>query len=61
MLMRLGTGSAIPLWEVGLSLGVLVTCAIVALRLGAKIFRTGLLMYGKTPNLPEIMRWVRQS
>lgn len=61
MLMRLGTGAAIPLWQVGLSLGILAGCALLALRIGSRIFRTGLLMYGKTPNLPEILRWVRQS
>ena len=61
MLMRLSTGTAIPLWQVGLSLGILVVSSILALKIGARIFRTGLLMYGKTPNLPEIMRWVRQS
>ncbi len=61
MLMRLGTGLEIPLWQVGLSLGILVASALIALRLGAKIFRTGLLLYGKTPNLPEILRWIRQA
>jgi ABC-2 type transport system permease protein len=61
MLMRLSTGTAIPLWEVGLSLGLLAGSAVLALKIGAKIFRTGLLMYGKTPNLPEILRWVRQA
>jgi ABC-2 type transport system permease protein len=61
MLMRLSTGQAIPLWEVGLSLGLLVACALIALRLGSRVFRTGLLMYGKTPNLPEILRWVRET
>jgi ABC-2 type transport system permease protein len=61
MLMRLSTGTSIPLWEVGVSLAILVGCAVLALRLGARVFRTGLLMYGKTPNLPEILRWVRQS
>jgi ABC-2 type transport system permease protein len=59
--MRLSTGQAIPLWEVGLSLGLLVACALIALRLGSRVFRTGLLMYGKTPNLPEILRWVRET
>jgi ABC-2 type transport system permease protein len=61
MLMRLSTGATIPLWQVGASLGLLAVCAVIALQLGARIFRIGLLMYGKTPNLPEILRWVRQA
>ncbi|HTO89717.1 MAG TPA: ABC transporter permease [Candidatus Sulfotelmatobacter sp.] len=61
MLMRLSTGAAIPVWELALSLALLAGSAALALRIGARVFRTGLLMYGKTPNLPEILRWVRQS
>jgi hypothetical protein len=31
------------------------------LMLGSRLFRLGMLLYGKTPNLPEIMRILRQS
>jgi ABC-2 type transport system permease protein len=61
MLMRLSTGTTIAPWEIALSLGLLAGCALLALRIGARIFRTGLLMYGKTPNLPEILRWAREA
>lgn len=27
----------------------------------AKVFRVGLLMYGKPPNLPTLLRWIRMS
>ncbi len=40
--------------------GLLVTIAIV-LWLASRIYRVGILMYGKKPNLPEIMRWLRYS
>ena len=33
---------------------------VVTLMLGSKLFRLGMLLYGKTPNLPEIMRILRQ-
>ncbi len=53
-------GAVIPPWQIALSLALLLVTSLLALRVSAKIFRTGLLMYGKTPNLPEIIRWVRE-
>jgi ABC-2 type transport system permease protein len=40
--------------------GLVVTIAIV-LWLASRIYRVGILMYGKKPNLPEIMRWLKYS
>ena len=40
--------------------GLVVTISIV-LWLASRIYRVGILMYGKKPNLPEIMRWLRYS
>jgi len=37
-----------------------VTIAIV-LWFASRIYRVGILMYGKKPNLPEILRWLRYS
>jgi ABC-2 type transport system permease protein len=60
MMLRLTAPSAaVPLWQVLLSLLLLGGAAWFTLRAAARIFRIGLLMYGKTPTLPEIMRWVR--
>lgn len=62
MMMRLGaSNSVVPPWQVGLSLLLLAASGLLALRISARIFRVGLLMYGKTPNLPEIMRWARRA
>lgn len=58
MMMRMSTGATIPAWEIALSLALLGGAAWLALAISSRIFRLGLLMYGKTPNLPEIMRWV---
>jgi ABC-2 type transport system permease protein len=47
--------------EVGLTLlGVLAACA-GAVWLSARIYRVGLLMYGKRPSLSEVARWVRSA
>jgi ABC-2 type transport system permease protein len=62
MLLRQAMPSAnVPLWQVALSLGLLGLSGWTALMISARIFRIGLLMYGKTPNLPEILRWIRQN
>jgi ABC-2 type transport system permease protein len=65
MMMRLSasamTGTVIPGWQVALSLGLLAASSIVALVLSARVFRLGMLMYGKTPTLPEIMKLLRQG
>jgi ABC-2 type transport system permease protein len=51
----------VPSYEVaGTLLGVAAGCA-VAVWLAARIYRVGLLMYGKRPTIGEVIRWVRQS
>lgn len=54
------SGAVIPPWQIGVSLLLLALSAVVTLALGSKMFRLGMLLYGKTPNLPEIMRILRQ-
>lgn len=62
MMLRLASGvQQVPAWQVGLSLVLLVGTAMFTLTAASRIFRTGLLLYGKTPNLPEILRWVREA
>jgi len=62
MILRLSAPSAaVPAWQIALSLALLAGTAWLVLIGSARLFRTGLLMYGKTPTLPEILRWVRQS
>jgi len=62
MMMRLAVpGSQVPAWQIGLSLALLAFAVWLSLTIVSRIFRIGLLMYGKTPNLPEILRWARQG
>ena len=62
MLLRLAApSSAVPAWQIALSLALLAGSGWLAILLAAKVFRVGLLMHGKTPNLPEIIRWVREA
>jgi len=62
MLLRVASPSShVPAWQILLSLTLLAATAYLALRAAAKIFRIGLLLYGKTPTLPEIVRWLRTA
>jgi len=54
-------GPAVPEWQVGLSMALLAAAAWFALIGSARVFRIGLLLHGKTPNLPEILRWARSG
>jgi ABC-2 type transport system permease protein len=50
-----------PLWQIGLSVVLtLLTIALVNWA-AARIYRVGILMYGKRPTFPELLRWVRHS
>ncbi|MDR0232855.1 MAG: ABC transporter permease [Dysgonamonadaceae bacterium] len=57
MMVRLPFG--IPIWEKLLSVGLLFATVFLMVKLSAKIYRTGILMYGKKPNLKEIWKWLR--
>jgi ABC-2 type transport system permease protein len=54
------SGAVIPPWQIAVSLGLLGVSALITLLLSSRLFRLGMLLYGKTPNLPEIMRILRQ-
>ncbi|HUS31199.1 MAG TPA: ABC transporter permease [Kofleriaceae bacterium] len=45
--------------DVGLSLAILGVSTVVVSRIAAKIYRVGILMYGKRPSLAELFRWIR--
>ncbi|MDR1814392.1 MAG: ABC transporter permease [Tannerella sp.] len=49
----------IPFWQISLALVLLFATAVLLVWISAKIYRTGILMYGKKPTLKEIARWVR--
>jgi ABC-2 type transport system permease protein len=58
MPLRFILGGASP-GEVALSLGILAVSILVIARAAAKIYRVGILMYGKRPGLGELVRWLR--
>jgi ABC-2 type transport system permease protein len=55
------SATQVPWYELtGSLVGVLIAC-LVAVWLAARIYRVGLLMTGKRPNLRELMRWIRYA
>jgi ABC-2 type transport system permease protein len=58
MFTRLSVGT-VPWWQVVLSLALLIGSTWLVFRGAAKVFRIGILMYGKRPTIPEILRWAR--
>jgi len=50
-----------PWWQIALSLFLLLSTILGLVWLAAKIYRVGVLMYGKRPNLPELARWLRYT
>jgi len=48
-----------PFWQIALSIALTLGATWVIFRSAAKIFRIGILMYGKRPTIPEILRWAR--
>lgn len=50
-----------PLWQIALSLALLTLTTVAVIYGSARIYRVGVLMYGKRPTLPELARWLRYS
>ena len=61
MLLRMTSNSPPPFWQVALSLTIGVASVYAALWFAGKIFRIGLLMHGKPPNLRTLIRWARMA
>ena len=60
MTLRLGSGD-IPLWEIGISLLILIFSTWCAVKVAARLFRAGTLMRGKPPGIREIWKVLVQG
>jgi len=61
MILRLSAGFEVPMIEVIASIVLLAATVLATTWVAAKVFRTGILMYGKRPGLLEVARWLRQA
>ena len=60
MMVRIATQTP-PFWQIALSLTIGFTTVIFLVWLGSRIYRVGMLMYGKKASIREVLRWVRQA
>lgn len=60
MILRLNI-SSVPVWEVASTLIIMFCSIIIAISLSAKIFRIGILSYGKRPSLKELGQWLKEK
>ncbi len=49
----------VPVWHILLSIAISIATIAAFFWVTAKIFRIGILSYGKRPTIPELLRWVR--
>ena len=61
MMLRVASTEPPPLWQVGLAVLISAITCYVAVWFAAKVFRVGLLMYGKPPNFRTLIKWVRMA
>ena len=62
MMMRLSGGrggGGVPIWQLIVSILILIGTFIGIVWMAAKIYRTGILMYGKKPTYKEMFKWLR--
>jgi ABC-2 type transport system permease protein len=52
-----GVPGTVPIWQLALSMGSLILGFIFTTWFAGKIYRTGILMYGKKPTWKEMIRW----
>ena len=61
MILRMTSSTPPPDWQVWLSILIGIAGVYVALKMAAKVFRIGLLMYGKPPNFKTLIKWIRMA
>jgi ABC-type Na+ efflux pump permease subunit len=58
MTLRLATGAIIPLWQIILSVVLLIAATAFGVIAASRIYRIGILWQGKTPKLNELLMWL---
>jgi ABC-2 type transport system permease protein len=59
MLVRILTQTP-PGWQIALSLAIGFSTVALLVWLAGRVYRVGMLMYGKRATIPEVLRWIRR-
>ncbi|MEO8216733.1 MAG: ABC transporter permease [Acidobacteriota bacterium] len=60
MLLRISVQTP-PAWQIALSVVIMIATIVLMIWIVSKIYRVGILMYGKKPTIPELIRWLRYT
>jgi ABC-2 type transport system permease protein len=60
MVFRIGMQTP-PFWQIALALALSVAATVGVVYIAAKIYRVGILMYGKRPSLVELLKWLKYT
>jgi len=60
MVLRIGLQTP-PFWQIALSLVLILVTTIGLVYVSSKIYRVGILMYGKRPSLVELLKWLKYT
>ena len=60
MILRMAISTP-PVWEIALSIILLLLFIFLSIKMAGEIFKAGALMVGKRPNLSEIRRWIKEN
>ncbi|HEY7402553.1 MAG TPA: ABC transporter permease, partial [Candidatus Angelobacter sp.] len=58
---RIAMQPDLPFWQIALSIALMVATIYGMVWLCGRIYRVGILMYGKKPTLPEIVKWIKYA
>jgi ABC-2 type transport system permease protein len=61
MILRVAADEPVPLWQIPVTIVWGYGCVAGMIWMAAKIFRVGVLMYGKPPSLLQLLKWVRYT
>jgi ABC-2 type transport system permease protein len=61
MFSRIAIQPETPWWQIAASIALMIATIYGMVWLCGRIYRVGILMYGKKPNLPEIMKWIKYA
>lgn len=61
MILRICADPDLPKWQIWATVALMWLSVIATIWAAAKVFRVGVLMYGKAPSIRELLRWVRYA